>query len=224
MSAVLSTVNLGVERTGPWVSEVGRSGIDKRPVEHRVTARTWGLEGDLVANLKVHGGPNKAVYAFAREDADFWVEELGREIGPGAFGENFSTLGVDITNAEVGEQWAIGDAVFEVIRARKPCKVFAGYWEVPDLVKRFIAHGAPGAYLRVLQEGSVGAGDPVEIIHRPGHGVTVGLMLRALTTERHLLPRFLDAPEMLPKHHEKARRWLALQEEALQQEAESAST
>ncbi|MCX4692838.1 MOSC domain-containing protein [Streptomyces sp. NBC_01408] len=212
MTAVLSTVNLGVESTGQW-TDVGRSGIDKRPVAHRVTARTWGLEGDLIANPKVHGGPDKAVYAFAREDAVFWERELAREVAPGNIGENFSTLGLDITGAEVGEQWAIGEAVFEVIRARKPCRVFAGFWDVPDLVKRFIAHGAPGAYLRVLKEGTVGAGDPIEIIKRPGHGVTIGLMLRALTTERHLLPRFLDAPEMLPKHHEKARRWLAAQQQ-----------
>ncbi|EFL13350.1 MOSC domain-containing protein [Streptomyces sp. C] len=212
MSAVLATVNLGVERTGSW-TDVGRSGIDKRPVPHRVTARTWGLEGDLVANPKVHGGPDKAVYAFAREDAVFWEHELGREVLPGNVGENFSTTGLDITGAEVGEQWAIGDAVFEVIRARKPCRVFAGFWDVPDLVTRFIAHGAPGAYLRVLKEGTVGAGDPIEIVKRPGHGVTIGLMLRALTTERHLLPRFLDAPQMLPKHHEKARQWLAAHHE-----------
>ncbi|MER6386551.1 MOSC domain-containing protein [Streptomyces sp. NPDC001250] len=208
MTAVLATVNLAVERQGSWTS-VGRSGIDKRPVGHRVMARSWGLEGDLVADLRVHGGPDKAVYAFAREDAVFWEQELGREVPPGNFGENFSTVGLDITGAEVGEQWAIGDAVFEVIRARKPCKVFAGFWDVPALVKRFIAHGAPGAYLRVLKEGTVGAGDPVEIIKRPGHGVTIGYMLRALTTEPHLMPRFLDAPEMLPKHHEKARKWLA---------------
>lgn len=208
MTAVLATLNLGVESRGPWTG-VGRSGIDKRPVGHRVMARDWGLEGDLIADKRVHGGPDKAVYAFAREDAVFWEEELGREVGPGNFGENFSTVGVDVTGAEVGEQWAVGDAVFEVIRARKPCRVFAGFWDVPDLVKRFIAHGAPGAYLRVLQEGAVGAGDPIEIIKRPGHGVTIGYMLRALTTEPHLMPRFLDAPEMLPKHHEKARKWLA---------------
>ncbi|WP_141910220.1 MOSC domain-containing protein [Micromonospora sp. A202] len=214
MNAVLSTLNLGVERRGAWTG-VGRSGIDKQPVHHRVMARTHGLEGDLVANLAVHGGPDKAVYAFAREDAVFWEEELKRPVPPGRFGENFSTEGLDITNAEVGEQWAIGGAVFEVIRARKPCRVFAGFWEVPDLVERFIAHGAPGAYLRVLQEGSVGAGDPVEIVKKPGHGVTINIMLRALTTEKHLLPLFLDVPEMLPKHHEKARRWLATQKKEI---------
>ncbi len=206
--ARLFTVNLGVERTGPWTSN-GRSGIDKRPVAGPVTARFLGLEGDLIVNTKAHGGVDKAVYAFAREDASFWELELGRTIAPGNFGENFSTIGVDVTGAEIGERWQIGGALFEVIRPRKPCRVFAGFWDVPDLVKRFIANGAPGAYLRVLVEGEVSPGDPIEIVKRPGHGITVNLMLRALTTEPELLPRLLEAPEMLPKAQEKARRWLA---------------
>lgn len=211
--AVLWTLNLGVERTGWWTYGLGRSGIDKRPVEHRVQVRRDGLVGDLIVNTKAHGGPDKAVYAFASEDAAYWAEELGREIGPGNFGENFTLRGVDVTNAEIGEQWRIGTAVFEVIRARKPCRVFAWFWDVPDLIRRFIDHGAPGAYLRVLQEGEVGAGDPVEIIKRPGHGITVNLMLRALNTEPELLPRLLEAPEMLPKAQGKARRWIAAQQE-----------
>jgi MOSC domain-containing protein YiiM len=206
---VLATVNLGVERTGWWTYGLGRSGIDKRPVDRRVEARPDGLVGDLIVNTKAHGGRDKAVYAFASEDAAFWAEELDREIGPGNFGENFTLQGMDVTHAEIGEQWSIGTAVFEVLRPRKPCRVFAGFWDVPDLVSRFVAKGAPGAYLRVLQAGEVGAGDPVEIIKRPGHGITVNLMLRALTTEPELLPRLLEAPEMLPKVQEKARRWIA---------------
>ncbi|WP_431043047.1 MOSC domain-containing protein [Streptomyces sp. P1-3] len=207
----LLTVNLGVERTGAWTSN-GRSGIDKRPVPGPVMARSHGLEGDLIVNTKAHGGVDKAVYAFAREDAGYWERELGRTVSPGNFGENFSTVGLDITGAEIGERWRIGGAVFEVIRPRKPCRVFAGFWDVPDLVKRFIANGAPGAYLRVLTEGEVSPGDPIEVIKRPGHGITVNLMLRALTTERELLPRMLEAPEMLPKIQEKARRWIAEQQ------------
>ncbi|MBP2053035.1 MOSC domain-containing protein YiiM [Streptomyces griseochromogenes] len=208
--ARLLTVNLGVERTGPWTSN-GRSGIDKRPVPGPVWARATGLDGDLIVNTKAHGGVDKAVYAFAREDAVFWEKELGRTVGPGNFGENFSTVGIDITGAEIGEQWRIGEAVFEVIRPRKPCRVFAGFWDVPDLVKRFIAHGAPGAYLRVLTEGAVSPGEAIEVIKRPGHGITVNLMLRAITTERELLPRMLEAPEMLPKIQQKARDWIELQ-------------
>ncbi|MFF2116871.1 MOSC domain-containing protein [Kitasatospora sp. NPDC058184] len=213
----LLTVNLGVERTGPWTSN-GRSGIDKRPVPGPVMARATGLDGDLIVNTKAHGGVDKAVYAFAREDAGFWERELGRTVAPGNFGENFSTVGVDVTHAEIGERWRIGGAVFEVIRPRKPCRVFAGFWDVPDLVKRFIANGAPGAYLRVLTEGEVSPGDPVEVVKRPGHGVTVNLMLRALTTEPELLPLMLRAPEMLPKIQDRARRRLAAQQEQAQEQ------
>ncbi|MEU9047982.1 MULTISPECIES: MOSC domain-containing protein [unclassified Kitasatospora] len=211
--AVLLTVNLGVERTGWWTYGLGRSGIDKQPVDRRVTAVRDGLVGDLIVNTKAHGGPDKAVYAFASEDGAFWAKELDREIAPGNFGENLTLRGVDVTNAEIGERWRIGTALFEVIRPRKPCRVFAGFWDVPDLVERFIAHGAPGAYLRVLEEGTVGAGDRVEIVHRPGHRITVNLMLRAITTEPELFPRMLEAPEMLPKIQEKARRWIAARQE-----------
>ncbi|MFC1417841.1 MOSC domain-containing protein [Streptacidiphilus cavernicola] len=211
-AGVLRTVNLGVERTGWWTYGLGRSGIDKRPVQRRVQAHRDGLIGDLIVNTRAHGGPDKAVYAFASEDSAFWAAELGREIGPGNFGENFTLQGVDVTRAEIGERWRIGTAEFEVIRPRKPCRVFAGFWDVPDLVERFIANGAPGAYLRVLRDGDVGAGDPVEISHRPGHGITVNLMLRALTKEPELLPRLLEAPEMLPKAQDKARRWIAAQQ------------
>ncbi|WP_327306676.1 MOSC domain-containing protein [Streptomyces sp. NBC_01298] len=214
-AAQLLTVNLGVERTGPWTSN-GRSGIDKRPVPGPVTARFTGLEGDLIVNTKAHGGPDKAVYAFAREDAAFWERELGRTVAPGNFGENFSTVGIDVTHAEIGERWRIGGAVFEVIRPRKPCRVFAGFWDVPDLVERFTANGAPGAYLRVLTEGEVSPGDPIEVVKRPGHGITVNLMLRALSTEPELLPRLLEAPEMIPKIQGKARKWIAAQEQRLE--------
>ncbi|MCQ1575866.1 MOSC domain-containing protein [Streptomyces parvus] len=213
-AARLLTVNLGVERTGAWTSN-GRSGIDKRPVPGPVMALSTGLEGDLIVNTKAHGGTDKAVYAFAREDAAFWERELDRTVPPGNFGENFSTVGIDITHAEIGERWSIGGAVFEVIRPRKPCRVFAGFWDVPDLVARFTANGAPGAYLRVLTEGEVSPGDPVEVVKRPGHGITVNLMLRALSTEPELLPRMLEAPEMIPKIQDRARRYLTAQEQRL---------
>jgi MOSC domain-containing protein YiiM len=99
--------------------------------------------------------------------------------------------------------------MFEVALPRIPCRTFAGFWGVPDLIKRFTDHGAPGAYLRVVMEGEVGAGDPIEIVHRPGHGVTLGETFRALTNEPDLLPRLLDAPELPAKTRERVRRRLA---------------
>lgn len=206
MSARLVTVNLGVARTEPWAGDTGHTGIDKRPAAHRVAATALGLAGDSVLDTRHHGGIDQAAYAYAREDALWWSRELDRDIEPGRFGENLSTEGLEVTGAVIGERWAIGTAVFEVSAPRLPCRVFAGFWGVPDLIKRFTAHGAPGAYLRVLTEGEVGAGDPIEIVHRPGHGVTLGEALRALTTEPDLLPRLLDAPELPERIRAKARR------------------
>lgn len=206
MTGQLVSVNLGVTRTGAWTGDMGRTGIDKRPVPHRIAATALGLAGDKIFDTRHHGGVDQAVYAYAREDAAWWEAELGRELPPGRFGENLSTAGVDITGAVIGERWQVGTAVLEVSLPRIPCRVFAGFWEVPDLIKRFTARGASGSYLRVVVEGEVGAGDAIEVVHRPGHGVSVGETFRALTTEPELLPRLLDAPELPEKARDRARR------------------
>ena len=113
---------------------------------------------------------------------------------------------MDVTGAVIGECWAVGSALLQVTKPRTPCRTFAGFWGVPDLIKRFTAHGAPGAYLRVLREGDVGAGDPVEVVDRPAHGVSVGEVFRATTLEPALLPRLLDVPELPESLREKVRR------------------
>ncbi|HEY0699195.1 MAG TPA: MOSC domain-containing protein, partial [Micromonospora sp.] len=197
MTSTLISVNLGGVTEAPWAGGAGgRSGIDKRPVPGRVTARADGLDGDFIGEPAHHGGVDKAAYAYAREDAVWWERELDREIPPGRFGENLSTCGLDVTGAVIGERWSIGTAVFEVAIPRTPCTTFAGFWGVPDLVKRFTAHGAPGAYLRVVTEGEIGAGDVIEVVRRPAHGVTVGETFRALNLEPELLPRLLVATEL----------------------------
>jgi len=175
-----------------------RSGIDKRPVEGRVAVHELGLDGDVQVNKKHHGGEGQAVYAYAQEDADFWIAELGRELPAGRFGENLRTTGLDLRNAVLGDRWRVGTALFEVTAWRIPCANFARYWDVPDLVKRFSAHGATGAYLRVLQTGDIGAGDQVEVVHRPDHGITVEEAFRITTTERSRLPELMPALGHLP--------------------------
>jgi MOSC domain-containing protein YiiM len=175
-----------------------RSGIDKRPVTGRVAVRELGLDGDVQVNRRYHGGEGQAVYAYAQEDADWWSADLDRDLPPGRFGENLRTTGVDLTGALLGERWRVGTALLEVTDCRIPCANFERFWGVPRLVKRFTAHGASGAYLRVLEPGDVGAGDPVAIEHRPGHGVTVGLAFRAYTTEKHRLPELGPAVRHLP--------------------------
>ncbi|MGX5655997.1 MOSC domain-containing protein [Geodermatophilus nigrescens] len=175
-----------------------RSGIDKRPREGRVAVYELGLDGDVQVNRKYHGGEGQAVYAFAQEDADVWAAELGRDLPPGRFGENLRTAGIDLTAAEVGEHWRIGTALVEVTAPRIPCANFARFWDVPDLVKRFTARGATGAYLRVLETGDVGAGDEVTVVSRPGHGVTTGLAFLALTTQRYRVAQLEPALASFP--------------------------
>jgi MOSC domain-containing protein YiiM len=208
VSATLHSVNLGVRVAAPWNRDVTWSGIDKRPVDGRVALAVGGVAGDLIADPRHHGGPDRAVYAHGREDAAWWAAELGREISPGVFGENLSTLGLDVTGAVIGERWAIGTAVLEVCQPRTPCRTFAGFWDVPDLARRFTARGAPGAYLRVVREGLVGRGDAVRVVDRPAHGVTLGEVFRAITGSRELLPRLLQAPQLPAELRDRARRRL----------------
>jgi MOSC domain-containing protein YiiM len=193
----LASVNIGVRRVTRYADGPGgQTGIDKRPVAGRVAVRTTGVAGDFIGNRRVHGDADKAAYAYAREDAAWWAAELGREIGPGRFGENLTTEGIDVTGAVIGERWAVGTALLEVSQPRIPCATFAGFWDVPDLINRFTAHGAPGAYLRVVRDGEVETGDSIEVVHRPGHGLTVGETFRALTTSPDLLTGLLRASEL----------------------------
>jgi MOSC domain-containing protein YiiM len=175
-----------------------RTGIDKRPVAGRVAVHELGLEGDVQVNRKYHGGEGQAVYAYAQEDADFWIAELGRELPPGRFGENLRTSGLDLSGALLGEQWRIGTALFEVTAPRIPCANFARFWDEPQLVKRFTAQGATGAYLRVLETGEIGAGDAVEVVHRPDHAVTTGRTFRILTTQKSRVAELAPALHHLP--------------------------
>jgi MOSC domain-containing protein YiiM len=175
-----------------------RSGIDKKPVVGRVAIGELGLAGDVQVNRRYHGGEGQALYAYAQEDADWWAAELDRELPPGRFGENLRTSGLDLTGAVLGERWQIGTALLEVTAPRIPCANFARFWGVDQLVKRFTAHGASGTYLRVLASGEIGAGDEVQVVHRPGHGVTAGLAFRALTTQKSRLPELAPALHHLP--------------------------
>ncbi|SNR53028.1 MOSC domain-containing protein [Blastococcus mobilis] len=175
-----------------------RSGIDKKPVAGRVAVHQLGLEGDVQVNRKHHGGEGQAVYAYAQEDADFWIAELGRELPPGRFGENLRASGLDLTGALLGEQWRIGTALFEVTAPRIPCANFARFWDEPQLVKRFSDRGATGAYLRVLETGEIGAGDAIDVVHRPDHAVTTGRTFRILTTQKSRVAELAPALHHLP--------------------------
>ncbi|MEV7982062.1 MOSC domain-containing protein [Streptomyces sp. NPDC086519] len=216
------SVNLGHARAVPYTDQVdGVTGIDKRPVAGPVRVAApgpkgvagSGLAGDAVCDLRHHGGDDQAVYAYAREDLDVWEKELGRRLANGCFGENLTTNGLNVSDALIGERWRIGSGLLlEVTSGRIPCRTFQGHLGERGWVRRFTRKGATGAYLRVIEPGEIRAGDPIEIIHRPEHGVTAAMEFRATTTERELLPRLLAAGAALhPEALAQARRYVAAQ-------------
>lgn len=216
----LLSVNLGRATAVPYTDNPeGVTGIDKRPADGPVRVAApgpkgvagSGLAGDAVCKRQHHGGDDQAVYAMAREDLDAWEHELGRPLDNGGFGENLTTHGLDVSGALIGERWRIGaEVVLEVTCGRIPCATFQGHLGERRWVKRFTEKGAPGAYLRVISPGEVRADDPIAVVHRPDHDVTVALQFRAVTTERSLLPRLLAAGEALhPEVLADARKYVA---------------
>ncbi|HEX6499116.1 MAG TPA: MOSC domain-containing protein [Micromonosporaceae bacterium] len=217
------SVNVGTA-TRSEHADLGVTGIDKRPVDDAVQVRApgpkgtggSGLIGDQVCDRRHHGGDDQAVYAYAREDLDRWAVELGRALPSGAFGENLTTVAVDVTGALIGERWRVGDTVvLEVSVPRIPCRTFAGWLGEHGWVRTFTARAVPGAYLRVIEPGAIRAGDPVTVIHRPDHDVTIGLTFRALTTERDLLPRLLAADALPGEAKQAARRYRTIELDAV---------
>jgi MOSC domain-containing protein YiiM len=196
MARVLS-VNVGrprqiaVRRGRPLMSAIG-----KAPVDGPVKVEGVNVAGDDQADRRVHGGPDKAVYSYAWEDTLWWSNELGRELPPGMFGENLTLEGVDVTNAVVGERWTIGSVELEVCQPRLPCAKLGHRFGDQRMVKRFAIAARPGAYLRIITEGELQAGDEVVITHRPAHGVTVAQVSRAILLDEDELAAAAVAPEL----------------------------
>jgi MOSC domain-containing protein YiiM len=215
MAARVLTVNVGQPVEVDWADDLGRTAIQKHHVEGPVAVHSLGVEGDQVADTTDHGGIYQAVYAFAREDLDVWSTRLGLDIPNGQFGENLTTEGIDVNASLLGEQWRIGTVVLEVVSVRIPCVIFKNYMGLSGFdndrwVKRFTADARPGPYLRVVEEGHLEAGDAITVIHRPDHEISVTTMFKALTTERTLLPRLLEAGEaLIPEARDKAERYAA---------------
>jgi MOSC domain-containing protein YiiM len=195
MGKVVS-VNVGRSRSPEWNKRP--TAIDKRPVSGPVAVRRLGLEGDEQADRVYHGGVHQAVYAYAREDLDWWEADLGRELRDGAFGENLTLSGVEVNGALLGERWRIGTALLQVQGPRVPCVTFRGWMGEKGWVKRFTLEGRCGAYLKVIEEGRLGTGDEVTIEHRPAEGVTITEALRAFHGDRELLRRVLEVEDRAP--------------------------
>ncbi|MEU6082165.1 MOSC domain-containing protein [Streptomyces sp. NPDC047108] len=200
------SVNLGRPHVADHTGSPTGTGIDKRPAAGPVRVAApgpkgtagSGLAGDAVCDRRHHGGNDQAVYSFAREDLDAWETDLGRPLRNGVFGENLTTSGLDVNGARIGERWRIGSGLLlEVCGARVPCRTFAGWLGEKGWLKRFTRRAAPGAYLRVIEPGEIRAGDPVTIVERPDHEVSVSFLFRALTLEPELLSRVLAAGDAL---------------------------
>lgn len=180
MGAKVISLNVGQpsrqRRGGPL------SGIDKRPVDSiqvrdpgaRSSGFGSGVVGDSVMNRKHHGGSSKAVYAFAREELDWWEFQLRQELPNGHFGENLTTLGVDLESAVIGAHWQVGDeVVLEVAGPRIPCMTFEYKMKMPGWLDIFVDHARAGAYFRVFAPGTIRTGAEIIELSRPDHGLTI---------------------------------------------------
>jgi MOSC domain-containing protein YiiM len=212
MSARVLSINItSVVHQGEWTGSEGRTGIDKRSVAGPIDFKDNGVVGDRVIDTNVHGGYDQAVYAYAQEDAQWWEKEIGEEITAGRFGENLTTEGIDVNAALVGEQWKIGSIILEVSQPRIPCRVFAGFWKRATLIKDFTQAGRPGAYLRIIQEGTAQAGDAIEVIHKPDHSVSIRDLFSAKSGERSKIDEIKVVPQLSHEFKEWAEKIAATQ-------------
>ena len=200
MSGHVVSVNVG----RPAALSTGRrsvaSAIVKQPVTGPVAVRGTNLAGDEQADRVHHGGHDQAVYAYASEDAAFWSAEIGRELAPASFGENLTLAGVDVSGARIGERWRIGTTELRVAGPRVPCFKLEARIGVRGFQRRFLHAGRPGAYLAIVLEGDLQAGDPVKIVHRPDHDVSVALVITTLLVDHSRVSELEPArADMLPK-------------------------
>jgi MOSC domain-containing protein YiiM len=180
-SARVLSVNVGETRTIEWRGRLVSTAIWKHPVAGRVPLRGVNLAGDDQADRTVHGGPDKAVYAYASEDYEYWRAHEGVDTVPGLFGENLTLAGIDLSAAVVGERWRVGTTELEIAQPRLPCYKLGIRMGDAYFPKRFLAASRMGAYLRVVSEGEVGADDAVTVTYRPDHGVSLRIMTQALS-------------------------------------------
>jgi len=191
--AQVDSVNVGRPKLLLINGQPNKTGIDKQPTDGPVELRDDAVAGDAVVDREYHGGYDKAVYAYASEDYAWWSGELGRELGPGAFGENLTTSGIAIAEARIGERWRVGSALLEVSEPRQPCSTLGAKMGDQRFVRRFAKALRLGTYMRIIEPGVVAAGDAIDVVDRPDHEVTVGLLGRVLFEDSSLGPQILAA-------------------------------
>ncbi|MGH9118186.1 MAG: MOSC domain-containing protein [Acidimicrobiales bacterium] len=190
------SVNVGRPRDVDWHDRVVTTSIWKDPVAGRLRVAGVNLDGDDQADRRVHGGPTKAVYAYALADYRWWQDQLDRPMEPGTFGDNLTIAGVDPAAAVIGERWSVGTATLRVTEPRIPCFKLGLRMGDAALVDRFADGARPGTYLAIEGGGEIGAGDSIDLIDRPGHGLTVGMVERAHRGRDELLPLLLEVDEL----------------------------
>ena len=199
------SVNVGTVREFEYRGRLAKSGIWKSRAAGRIAARGINLAGDEQADRKAHGGPDKAVYAYSVEDLRWWEQEIGRALAYGEFGENLTTEGIEVNNALVGERWEIGTSVLEVSEPRVPCWRLGVRMDDEMFPRRFTQALRPGAYLRIVVEGDIGAGDEVRVVEIPDHDLTIRDVFRIYSHDRDEAERLLAVPRI----SESWRRWAA---------------
>ncbi len=199
MAARLLSVNVGTPLDYTWLGRTLRSSIVKHPVPGPVAVLSTHLEGDEQADPRQHGGADKALYAYAVEDYAWWSTELGRPLGPATFGENLTTMGLDLASAVVGERWHVGSAILEVSEPRTPCWKLGMRMGDAAFPRKFGAARRAGVLLRVVQQGSLRTGDTIEVRTVPAHGVTAAEVIAMYYGDPVDRGRVLAAPQ-LAKH------------------------
>jgi MOSC domain-containing protein YiiM len=195
-NGTVESVNISPVRTIAIDGAAVTTGILKRPVTGRVAVRGVNLAGDDQADRNAHGGPTQAVYVYAAEDYDWWAVQLHRTLPPGTFGENLTLRDVDVSGARIGERWRIGTTLLQVTGPRVPCFKLAHVMADPRFVRTFAQALRPGAYLSIVDEGDIAAGDRVEIVQRPAHQLTIAEFTRIYFFERGRARDLLVAPEL----------------------------
>jgi MOSC domain-containing protein YiiM len=205
----VASVNVGRPRDVEWHGRTVTSSIWKSPVTGRRRAAGVNIAGDDQADRRVHGGPTKAVYAYATADYLWWQGQLGRPLEPGSFGENLTIDGTDPAAAVIGERWRIGTAALRVTEPRIPCFKLGIRMGDAAFVDRFADAGRPGTYLAIEADGDIGAGDTIELVRRPDHGVTIGTVERAYHGHTDLLRLLPDLEDLSESWRQWARRAIA---------------
>ena len=194
-SGTILSVNVSEVRSQVYEGQTVTTGIFKVPVAGRVPVRGVNVRGDDQADRDNHGGVDRACYSYAREDYTWWEKRLGRTLPAGKFGENLTLSGIDVSGALIGERWRAGSTEFQVTAPRVPCYKLAMTMDDPAFVREFAQAARPGAYLSIVAEGDVSAGDAVQILSKPAHGLTLEVMFRIYMFERKRLAELL-VPEL----------------------------